>query len=117
MELSHQILQQVQLFYDRASKNTNVTHDILKYIISCDHCLRFNIPVMRDNGIMETFTCYRAQHKQYLMPTQGGVRFSAETSLQEVVAHSSLNTLKFMLGGIPFGGAFGGVRIDPSKYS
>lgn len=110
-------LEQVQLFYDRASKKTNVPSDMLKYIIACDNCLRFQIPIRRDNGLVETLTCYRAQHKHHFMPAQGGVRFSPDINLQETVALSSLNTLKFMLANIPFGGAFGGIRFDPAKYS
>jgi len=112
-----QILKEVQLFFDRGAKHTDVSIDILKYIISCDTCLRFNIPIMRDNGLMETLTCYRAQHKFLYMPVQGGVRFSPTTSLQEVVAHSSMNSLKFMLANIPFGGAFGGIRFNHHNYS
>ena len=53
-------LEQVQLFIEHAARKTNVPDDILKYILACDHALRFQIPIRRDNGIIETLTCYRA---------------------------------------------------------
>jgi glutamate dehydrogenase (NAD(P)+) len=48
------------LFIEHAARKTNVPDDILKYILACDHALRFQIPIRRDNGIIETLTCYRA---------------------------------------------------------
>ena len=53
-------LEQVQLFVDKAASKTDVKADMLKYIMACDHVLRFQIPVKRDNGMIETLTCYRA---------------------------------------------------------
>jgi len=85
--------------------------------MACDHVLRFQIPVRRDNGTLETFTCYRAQHKHHFMPVKGGTRYSSDMTLQETVALASLMTFKLTVGDIPFGGAKGGIRFDPSKYS
>jgi glutamate dehydrogenase (NAD(P)+) len=51
------------------------------------------------------------------MPVKGGTRYSADITLQETVALASLMTFKLMVGNIPFGGAKGGIRFDPSKYS
>ena len=53
-------LEQVQMFVDKAASKTNISPDMLKYIMACDNVLRFQIPVRRDNGTIETFTCYRA---------------------------------------------------------
>jgi len=110
-------LEQVQLFVDHAASKTNIPQDMLKYIMACDHVLRFQIPVKRDNGVIETFTCYRAQHKHHFMPVKGGTRYSPDMTLQETVALASLMTFKLMVANIPFGGAKGGIRFDPSKYS
>jgi glutamate dehydrogenase (NAD(P)+) len=110
-------LEQVQLFVDKAASKTDVKADMLKYIMACDHVLRFQIPVKRDNGMIETLTCYRAQHKHHFMPVKGGTRYSAEMTLQETVALASLMTFKLTVANIPFGGAKGGIRFDPSKYS
>ena len=74
-------LEQVQLFVDKAASKADVKADMLKYIMACDHVLRFQIPVKRDNGMIETLTCYRAQHKHHFMPVKGGTRYSAEMTL------------------------------------
>lgn len=110
-------MEQVQLFVDNAASETTVQPDMLQYIMACDHVLRFQIPVRRDNGKIEVFTCYRAQHKHHFMPVKGGTRYSKDMTLQETVALASLMTFKLTVAGIPFGGAKGGIRFDPTKYS
>jgi len=79
--------------------------------------VRFNIPLRRDNGALETITCYRAQHSTYKLPVKGGTRYSEHIDLQEVEALASLMTFKLAIADVPFGGAKGGVKIDPRKYS
>jgi len=79
--------------------------------------VRFNIPLRRDNGTLETITCYRAQHSTYKLPVKGGTRYSEHIDLQEVEALASLMTFKLAIADVPFGGAKGGVKIDPRKYS
>jgi glutamate dehydrogenase (NAD(P)+) len=66
---------------------------------------------------LETITCYRAQHKHHFLPTKGGTRYAAHIDLQETTALATLMTFKLTIGDIPFGGAKGGVKIDPTKYS
>ena len=53
-------LEQVQLYVDRAATRTNIAPDMLKYLMACDHVLRFQIPFRRDTGEIEVLTCYRA---------------------------------------------------------
>jgi len=107
-------LAQVQLYVDRAATRTTVRPDLLKYLMACDHVVRFQIPVRRDDGEVETFTCYRAQHKHHFMPTKGGTRYAPDITLQETVALAALMTFKLTVANIPFGGAKGGIRLDPS---
>jgi len=90
---------------------------MLNFLMSCDSVVRFQIPVIRDNGTLETLTCYRAQHKHHYMPVKGGTRYSPDMNLQETVALATLMTFKLTCANIPFGGAKGGIRFDPSKYS
>lgn len=110
-------LEQVELFFNRAAAKTNIQEDYLEQIKSCDTVVRFNIPLVRDNGTVESVTCYRAQHKHHHLPVKGGTRYSEHIDLQESMALASLMTFKLTVAGIPFGGAKGGVKINPQKYS
>lgn len=107
----------MEAFFDRAAARSGVPEDYLNYIKACDTIIRFTIPLKRDSGRIELITCYRAQHKHHFLPVKGGLRFSPLISLQEMMALSSLMTYKLEVAGIPFGGAKGGIKIDPANYS
>jgi len=76
-----------------------------------------NFPVTLDDGSMKVFTGYRIQHNNILGPYKGGLRFHPDVDLDEVRALAAWMTFKTALGGIPFGGAKGGLTIDPHDYS
>jgi glutamate dehydrogenase (NAD(P)+) len=61
--------------------------------------------------------CYRAQHKHHKLPVKGGTRYADSIDLQEVMALASLMTFKLTIADVPFGGAKGGVKINPMNYS
>jgi hypothetical protein len=58
-------LEQVKLFFDRASKHTKIPNKYLNLIKACNAVVRFNIPLKRDNGDIETITCYRYTYKSF----------------------------------------------------
>jgi len=76
-----------------------------------------NFPVRLDDGAVKIFTGYRIQHSNLLGPFKGGLRFHPQVDLDEVKALAAWMTFKTALVGIPFGGAKGGVTIDPHQYS
>ncbi len=76
-----------------------------------------NFPVSLDDGSKKVFTGYRIQHNNLLGPYKGGLRFHPDVDLDEVKALAAWMTFKTALVGVPFGGAKGGVTIDPSQYS
>ncbi|MHB1064124.1 MAG: Glu/Leu/Phe/Val family dehydrogenase [Georgenia sp.] len=76
-----------------------------------------SIPLRRDDGSQDLFIGHRVQHNFSRGPAKGGVRFSPEVDLDEVRALAMWMTWKCALLDVPYGGAKGGVRIDPRHYS
>jgi len=74
-------------------------------------------PVEMDDGRHRLFKGYRVQHSNALGPYLGGVRFAPRLSLDSVKGHALLATLRASLARIPFGGAFGGVKVNPGELS
>lgn len=76
-----------------------------------------NFPVKLDNDKFHLFKGYRVQHNNILGPYKGGLRFNDMVSLDEVKSLAMWMTIKTSLQKLPFGGAKGGIKFDPSKYS
>ncbi len=75
------------------------------------------IPVRMDDDTMRIFPGYRVQHNQTLGPFKGGIRYHLDVNLSEVAALATLMTFKNSLLGLPFGGAKGGIKVDPRTLS
>jgi glutamate dehydrogenase (NAD(P)+) len=76
-----------------------------------------NFPVLMDDGSYRLFRGYRIQHNNVLGPYKGGMRFSEHVNLDEVKALATWMTWKSALMGLPFGGAKGGITMDPRMHS
>jgi len=76
-----------------------------------------SVPVVMDDGRTEVFQGYRVQHSSTRGPCKGGVRFHPDADLDEVKALAAWMTWKCAVVNIPYGGAKGGIRVDPSKLS
>jgi len=79
--------------------------------------IRVQLPIRRDDGTVETFYGYRVQHNGARGPYKGGVRYHPTADLDEVRALASLMTWKTAVIDVPFGGAKGGVQVDPRNLS
>lgn len=79
--------------------------------------INFNFPVTCSDGTQEIIHGYRIQYNDTLGPTKGGLRYHPSVNEMEVTELAFLMTLKCSLAGLPFGGAKGGLAIDPKKYS
>jgi len=103
--------------YDRASRYTSVSEDILEYMRYPRREFTVNFPVRRDDGRIEMFTGYRVHHTTAMGPSKGGIRYSSEVTLDEVRALAMWMSWKCALVGLPYGGAKGGVVVDPRTLS
>ncbi len=76
-----------------------------------------DIPIEMDNGTVAHFEGYRVQHSLTRGPGKGGVRYHPDVTLEEVMALSAWMTIKNAAVNLPYGGAKGGIRLDPSLLS
>ena len=77
----------------------------------------FSFPVTMDDGTTNIFTGYRVQFNNARGPTKGGIRFHPEVDLEDMKTLAFLMTLKCAVANVPFGGAKGGVAVDPKQLS
>lgn len=82
-----------------------------------DRVIEGKLRIKLDNGKIQTFMAYRAQHNNAVGPYKGGIRFHENVTKEEVMALSTWMTWKCSVTGIPYGGAKGGVIVDPKKLS
>jgi glutamate dehydrogenase (NAD(P)+) len=103
----------VSRYFERAARYTEFSPGILEQVRACNAVYRIRFPVERDDGGIEVVEAYRAEHSHHRLPTKGGIRFSPDLNQDEVMALAALMTYKCALVNVPFGGAKGGIRIDP----
>ncbi len=103
--------------YDRAASHLNLSDGIIEFMRYPRREFTVNFPVRRDDDSLEMFTGYRVHHSTALGPSKGGIRFSTEVTLDEIRALAMWMTWKCALVNIPYGGAKGGVVVDPRALS
>lgn len=101
---------------EQAAEFLNLKPGIVKAMQSCEREVVISIPLRHDDDV-EVLQGYRVQHSSARGPRKGGIRFHEEVNLDEVRALASLMTWKTALIDVPFGGAKGGVTVDPSKLT
>jgi glutamate dehydrogenase/leucine dehydrogenase len=106
-------LAQLQAVSKRMKLDPNI-HEVLKHPM---RSLEVYVPVRMDNGTIKVFTGYRVQHSMARGPAKGGVRFHQNVTLDEVKALAMWMTWKCAVVGIPYGGAKGGVIVDPKELT
>jgi len=103
--------------FDFAAQKLNLDEGLWKILRYPQREIIVHIPVAMDNGTLEVFTGFRVQHSIARGPAKGGVRYSPDVTLDEVRALASWMTWKCAVVNIPFGGAKGGIIVDPKKLS
>ncbi len=108
---------QVNRMFDRATGYLSYDSGLLKQIRMCNSVYRMEFPLKRDDGSIEVIEAYRAEHSHHKLPTKGGIRYSDNVNESEVMALAALMTYKCAIVDVPFGGAKGGININPRNYS
>src|SRR5215472_10680505 len=103
--------------FEEAADRLNLPEDMRAILRAPKRELTVNFPVRMDNGSIRVYTGYRVQHNINRGPAKGGIRYDANVSLDEVRALAMWMTWKCAVVDIPYGGAKGGVIVDPKKLS
>ena len=103
-------------FFDHAAKVTHHDAGLLDQIKSCNSVYRFRFPIRKGNGF-EVIDAWRVEHSHHQSPTKGGIRYSEMVNEDEVMALAALMTYKCAIVNVPFGGAKGGIKINPKNYT
>ncbi|ACU59022.1 glutamate dehydrogenase (NAD(P)+) [Chitinophaga sp. YR627] len=115
-EQHYDFFQSVERSFDKAAKFTKWEKGILEQIKACNAVYRMKFPV-RVGDTIEVIEAYRVQHSHHKLPCKGGIRFSDAVNQDEVMALAALMTYKCAIVNVPFGGAKGGIKINPRNYS
>ncbi len=108
---------EVNLFFDSAADRLGLSNGLREMLKRPWRELQVQVPVRMDDGEIQVFTGFRVQHNGARGPYKGGVRYHPEADLEEVRALASLMTWKTALVDLPYGGAKGGVQVDPGQLS
>src|SRR5580658_3730636 len=115
-QVEYKFFAAVEKSFDKAAAFTSWDPGILEQIKQCNAVYRMFFPVKIGDKI-EVIKAYRVQHSQHKTPCKGGIRFALSVNLDEVAALAALMTFKCAIVNVPFGGAKGGITIDPKKYT
>jgi glutamate dehydrogenase (NAD(P)+) len=102
---------------ERVSNYMNLEDDMRLYLRTCQRELIVHFPVQMDDGGIRMFTGFRVHHNMTKGPTKGGIRYHPDVTLDECRALAMWMTWKCALMNLPYGGAKGGVIVDPAKLS
>ncbi|SMF00539.1 Glu/Leu/Phe/Val family dehydrogenase [Pseudobacteriovorax antillogorgiicola] len=116
MSETYSFSQNVNDIFVASAKLMNISQDVIDQIKFCNSVIQVKFPV-RLNGSLDVFTGWRAVHSEHRLPVKGGIRYALEVNQDEVEALSALMSYKCAIVDVPFGGAKGGLCIDPSRYN
>jgi len=110
-------LDATRLYFDRAADRIDLSENMRQLLLTAKREVSVQIAVELDNGEIATLIGYRVQHDDSRGPMKGGLRYHPEVDLSEVRSLAALMTWKTAVVDLPFGGAKGGIAVDPAKLS
>ena len=114
---SQNVWEMTQSRLDRTMELLSIKPGMQKYLREPRKILEVSVPIKNDDGKIEIYKGYRVQHNTNRGPAKGGIRYHQDVNLDEIKALSMIMTWKCSLVNLPFGGAKGGVVVDPYKVS
>ena len=106
-----------QIRFDAAADVIDLSDDVRRLLRDVKRELTVHFPIRRDDGSVQVFTGYRVQHNINRGPAKGGIGYHPGVTLDLMKARAMLMTWKCAVVGIPYGGAHGGVAVDPRQLS
>ncbi len=94
-----------------------LSYNEVEILNSPQRVIEVSIPVKMDNGELKVFTGFRVQHNDVRGPFKGGLRYHPKVNFDEINAMALVMTIKCAVADIPYGGAKGGITVDPKKLS
>jgi glutamate dehydrogenase (NAD(P)+) len=105
------------IFFNRAADALDMSQQWRTLLIVAKREVRVQVAIERDNGEMTTYLGYRVQHDNSRGPMKGGLRYHPDVDIDEVRALAALMTWKTAVVNLPYGGAKGGISVDPRTLS
>ena len=102
---------------DQVFNHIAVDEEVIERLSIAKRSIIASIPLRMDDGELKIFTAYRVQYDDTRGPTKGGIRYHPNVRLDEVTSLSFWMTIKCAIAGLPFGGAKGGIIVNPKELS
>ncbi len=102
---------------DAAAKLMNLSEEVALVLKNPSKQVKVSLPVMMDNGKIQVFEGYRTVHSTHLGPSKGGIRYAMDVNADEVMALAAWMSFKCAVANLPYGGAKGGIKLDPRAHS
>lgn len=102
---------------DAAAKLMNLSEEVALVLRNPSKQVKVSLPVMMDSGKIQVFEGYRTVHSTHLGPSKGGIRYAMDVNADEVMALAAWMSFKCAVANLPYGGAKGGIKLDPRKHS
>jgi glutamate dehydrogenase (NAD(P)+) len=106
-----------RLYFDRAADQIELSENVRTLLLTPKREVQVQVAIERDNGDIATYIGYRVQHDDARGPMKGGLRFHPDVDLDEVRSLAALMTWKTAVVNLPYGGAKGGIALDPNRVS